>query len=144
MALALPLLSYCLGYTSYSRILLFSFIRGGGLFSDRQQLIVLTGSLYILKVTHRLSTRVKYERLSDFYFGCGSLGYVFNGRANKPEAKMSSLDSRKAFGNWMKPNRSRMVEYKWNQFTQLSEPDRNESDYQEEGKEDVVDLANLA
>lgn len=36
-----------------------------------------------------------------------------------------------------------MVEYKWNQFTQLPEPDRNESDYQEEGKEDVVDLANL-
>lgn len=54
----------------------------------------------------------KYERLSDFYFGCGKLGHVINGCDFKLNDEIDSLDPRMAFGTWMKPNGSRNVEEK--------------------------------
>lgn len=41
----------------------------------------------------------KYERLSDFYFGCGRLGHMVNDCSNLSTAETSPLDPLRAFGS---------------------------------------------
>lgn len=54
----------------------------------------------------------KYERLSNFYFGCGKLGHVINGCDFKLNGEIGPLDPRMAFGTCMKLNGSRNVDEK--------------------------------